>query len=637
MGAKTGNLEYIFRFLSLIHVPSKAIDKAQRSSKEEAAVNDFITEIRKGLALLHKVKVHQNQNRPWDEIFHRYMVSVLCAEPSSTSGSPATGTASATASPSSSSSPSSSAAGSSSSVPSSIESDLLLDGAASSSAGGASSDTQRVFEFYRDHYKPERDLERRIAWWDFLSNKAETTHYESVFNAVVTLSHEQSGAGSPFPTEYVHLSVTLAAFLRTHHSDPFGCVIGQRVAPSVLEQLRQVHEHESLELEQLAANAARVFDHKALVLKVFEWASMSALEELQARVRSFAAILRGVTTMENGELVVVQLRNDVLSSASSSSSSSVSPSSDAYHYVYGRYTGERHGERTVSVLVGYEPESLNATVLALPIDSVFPLNSRLLERVQYKPVYQLEAITESPLEDLNSSLVQLVEMRLCERLASECHFSREIYDRAVASANTFKDKAVLTKATKVLADMNTEFDLPSSPWLQQLYSELASRVHEVFATLHRCTAAFAPTRNLTLHRVAKSNTVDIVRNSFLSLQAVLLAAAKQLESSKRSWIDGSKKRELTEWWLDIIEQKVCEVHCDAMQAVVFVTHTCSLSLSSCTQPRSCNSSTTLATAMAHCLITTSTNRRTTWMPCTRMSPSCATCSTPSSTSITCKS
>jgi hypothetical protein len=496
----------IFTYLSKVVLPTKAIDRYKvtgslkgllnnrdKVKSDESQVEDFLIEMKKGLALLHKLQHHRCNDRSWAAIFHDYMLSYydpLAVASSSSAWSSSYSTSSQS----------------------------------SQSSSSTTTTTTTAAADVPEHL-------------DIFADAALLAHCEDAFRTVTSLGNLEAISRSylALPEQFLRLSVSIANFLRTHRADPYGFTLGLQATPEFLLQVRQDRTTDE-GLEEMVANASKSYDRLELLKHIFTWAEEEQPEKLQKHVREFAAVLRGVTAMPMGAMVLVVQDNNHDSA------------------IFGRFTGAQHGSM-VSIYVNAEETESSASI-AVPISKVYPLSSRLTTKIESKSITELEQFIFSPVDRLYHSLISQVKAHTLAQLIPT-GFDSALFSRCKRDEHTFKDMTRVTKARDLLVRFVDEIaqEKPEQFELPELEARLEAQRAE-FLAQGESLSMFLPSKRRVLNQVTQINIRDIIQMTANSVHAITSACVQRLEESKQKWINGTKKDELVSWWLDVIDQKV---------------------------------------------------------------------------------
>jgi len=361
----------------------------------------------------------------------------------------------------------------------------------------------------------------------------------------------------------------------------------------------------------------RMETRESLLLRILEWSECKDPDRVKREMVEFATQIRGEALFRPGDLVMARIRlqertsgveeasgegetdeksglsasagptsdasGDEAStegdskaaaelSSPSSSSSLADESTDGSGAQDPSVTAEQEAKRRAALLQRLQEEVVFARVMEqrpsegvvvvyvtpheeqgteLPLEDVMPLYSEL--RTLLESVDSMKSLTADPVDKLYLLLKDLVSER-CRDFLQEQGVSVELLDRLLSGASLSRgDRPLLQRCLDRLTE------LKGSKLMEEFSGEVGKSAWEELQKLRQRlkeSRLFPPTRKQTLNTLANFPLGSLVPNRLQLLIGRCRVSLEKLDYNRARILDGTAKRQLSEWWLEEIEQGV---------------------------------------------------------------------------------
>jgi hypothetical protein len=337
----------------------------------------------------------------------------------------------------------------------------------------------------------------------------------------------------------------------------------------------------------------RLETRESLLLRIMEWSECKDPERVTREMAEFATQIRGEALFRPGDLVMARIRQaateqqtgdeaavdegsaagagaevpgaEHASSASGAEELSMSTDSDVVtsaeqerlrtdqlqrlqeEVVFARVMEQRPSQGTVVVYV--TPREEEGT--EVPLEDVMPLYSEL--RTLLESVNSMKSLTADPVDKLYVVLKELVGAR-CREFLERQGVDVELLDRLVSGAQMSRsERPILQHCLELLTE------LKGSQVMEEFSGEVEKSAWEELQKLRQRlkeSRLFPPTRKQTLNTLGNFPLGSLVPNRLQLLIGRCRVSLEKLDYNRARILDGTTKRQLSEWWLNEIEYGV---------------------------------------------------------------------------------
>mmetsp|Transcript_22552 Transcript_22552/g.28798 ORF Transcript_22552/g.28798 Transcript_22552/m.28798 type:complete len:969 (-) Transcript_22552:18-2924(-) len=315
----------------------------------------------------------------------------------------------------------------------------------------------------------------------------------------------------------------LFQFFEQFRVDCYSCLTGLVPSDAVVDLL--LHNKTSSLFEPDAEDIG----HTATEMyhEIVGWASSSdSPADVLSDIKKFAAILRGVNKLKAGDVVVAEY--------------------PAGKYKYARYSGLFSPERGVVYI--WVDASQNE--LCLSIDHVWPLPGSVIKFIAEHLPKDYERLVSSPVDPLFSKVMKY-NTNYVKNKISELGLDNESLIKANQNQCSILDLSLLRDTLEKFLKLIP----PSQEMLQEVQSVLSADVAEFTKDIER-DMLFQPTADQTLQQIESLDFEQLLSISLNSYKGVLQSALDHIALQKRDLLNGTRKNQLVEWWLQMIRNSV---------------------------------------------------------------------------------
>jgi hypothetical protein len=388
------------------------------------------------------------------------------------------------------------------------------------------------------------------------------THLQRVVSHYTEALKRKEDKDDPVVVMRLKTSERLLDFLSTHEVDPDSCLIG---LPPSSEALSYVQHYIDLTLlspstpsspslpppnnlhgspkisvgnSSLNFNSSSVRplppNYQQLVSIMMEWSAIDDGTAIKEHIESLCSSFRGVNNIIKGDVVVVNIPGQLQSDDGSDRA-----------FVYGRHTGAR--KNGLYEFFINPDESKRALVEA---KNVFPITPHMKEQI--RDLSTINSMVQNPADQfdklLKGNICKEVEGFL-EEQGIDIALVKRAYDQGAPLL--LKDLPGLRKALLLL---NKLLDVPP----ELFYKEMGF-YSRALVSVHTRRLAANPTFTHLLSREATVNSLRVFANAPLAQNKIkafassCVAAFEQIDNKAKEILSGTKKRQLSDWWLRKIE------------------------------------------------------------------------------------
>jgi hypothetical protein len=280
---------------------------------------------------------------------------------------------------------------------------------------------------------------------------------------------------------------------------------------------------------------------KTLLLRVMDWSTLDP-EKMSEQLRAFASQIGSSLLFERGDLVMVKVYTEV--------EDPDSPGGVLRRPVvhFARILGVSDDGVTLT-LDPTEEEELSA-----PLKDVLPLYADMLSMLG--SVEDMHRLTTDPVADVFHEIDRVVDSRVRDFFKNHYpEIDLKFLDAMQRADLQLSDLTRVEAHMAVLKKVRTGTTLADLE--HELESEAIERIRKVERTLEPALI-FPPTRDYSIAKLRKfsSSSFDstFVDTKLAEYTRLCLKALDVLKKERQLLLDGTKKQQIAEWWLDKIER-----------------------------------------------------------------------------------
>jgi hypothetical protein len=179
----------------------------------------------------------------------------------------------------------------------------------------------------------------------------------------------------------------------------------------------------------------------------------------------------------------------------------------------------------------------------------------LTEEVHSLIAKNISSAVHNPIEALYKRLMNYVKKETFSYLESRYDIREELIDRMTANEITINDLSILKKGLEVIKQLVETNPDHFVDFLKNI-GKTASMEIKQFRSSFPPTEIFTPNRENSLKSVEMENFEELARTRIVRYIGMFDFALGSLQLEKKTLMSGSKKQQMTEWWLTTIETRV---------------------------------------------------------------------------------
>ena len=334
---------------------------------------------------------------------------------------------------------------------------------------------------------------------------------------------------SPFLTTEANTKLEMKAtklfnYFDQYRVDCYSCLTGMEPSDAIIGLLlynKSNNLFECADTEDLSQSDMQMYN------EILSWASSSdSSTKILQDIKKYAAILRGVNKLKSGDIVIVEWQPK--------------------KYMFARFSGEYCGERGMIDLWIDSSE----TELTVRVDHVWPLIGSVTKFIVENLPSRYEKLVKSPLDPVFSRLMKfptkLINSRLIEFGIDKKFLSRansnqcSLLDLSTLKKGLQEVKSLIPPPEELLEEVNVFIEKTVSFHLEQLDEE----------------QLFQPTKTAIMKQLKSCDSTTLMTMGLQRSRGVIQSALDQITLQKRELMNGTRKKQLVEWWLRFISSVV---------------------------------------------------------------------------------
>lgn len=368
-------------------------------------------------------------------------------------------------------------------------------------------------------------------------------------------------------------------FLKTHLQDPFSVFLGQIPSKTAVEMI--INETVCTD-EEFLLNAPCSLSQLYRLLN--GWANNDP--KVSMTVGDFATALRGVSKLQSGDLVLVDIGGQYryarycsigdflqfLTSfygspdvSPSKGSRSISPPASMAIGLGAKHVGTK-SKRETWTANGSSGDASNknhvqllmdpsGTMISVHRNSIYPITARLLQHINdsyFRSMSELSLYVDHPANHLFIELDSMVQKFVIEHTLHQFPECMTLLKRAQQRECSLMDLKDLKELINVFDALVVE---PPLDLMAKIDSSISTVVKTFLHSLGRYDL-FRPARSKILQRIEGFTGPQLVSSQCKQMRKDCAVSLQLIEIQHTELMDGTRKNQLSAWWLTLIRETV---------------------------------------------------------------------------------